>query len=97
MEVFRRNDRNQWVLSEYDLEERLLLESIGVEIAISDLYRQVQFEPNNLIWYCSKYVGWVEEWNTTILTSKLWMLDFLFQRRYANAIALPNLQLTPKI
>jgi Uma2 family endonuclease len=47
VEVFRRNDRSQWVLSEYDLEERLLLESIGVEIAIADLYRQVQFEDNN--------------------------------------------------
>jgi Uma2 family endonuclease len=44
VEVFRRNDLNQWVLSEYDLDDRLLLESIEVEIAISDLYRQVQFE-----------------------------------------------------
>jgi Uma2 family endonuclease len=49
VEVFRRNDNNQWVLSEYDLDDRLLLESINVEIAISDLYRQVQFEPSNLI------------------------------------------------
>jgi Uma2 family endonuclease len=48
VEVFRRNESNQWVLSEYDLDDRLLLESIGVEIAISDLYRQVQFETNNL-------------------------------------------------
>jgi Uma2 family endonuclease len=48
VEVFRRNDKNQWVLSEYDREDRLLLESIGVEIAIADLYRQVQFEDNNL-------------------------------------------------
>jgi Uma2 family endonuclease len=48
VEVFRRNDRNQWVLSEYDLDDRLLLESIGVEIAIADLYRQVQFETSNL-------------------------------------------------
>ena len=48
MEVFRRNALNQWVLSEYDLEDRLLLESIGAEIAIADLYRQVQFESNNL-------------------------------------------------
>jgi Uma2 family endonuclease len=48
VEVFRRNDRNQWVLSEYDREDRLLLESIGIEIAIADLYRQVQFEANNL-------------------------------------------------
>jgi Uma2 family endonuclease len=49
VEVFRRNERNQWVLSEYDLEDRLLLESIGVEVAIADLYRQVQFEGDNLI------------------------------------------------
>jgi Uma2 family endonuclease len=49
VEVFRRNDNNQWVLSEYDLDDRLLLESIEVEIAISDLYRQVQFEADNLI------------------------------------------------
>jgi Uma2 family endonuclease len=48
VEVFRRNDRNQWVLSEYDLDDRLLLESIEVEIAIADLYRQVQFETINL-------------------------------------------------
>jgi Uma2 family endonuclease len=47
VEVFRRNENNQWVLSEYDLDDRLLLESIGVEIAIADLYRQVQFETND--------------------------------------------------
>ncbi len=49
MEVFRRNENNQWVLSEYDVDDRLLLESIGVEMAISDLYRQVQFEPDNSV------------------------------------------------
>lgn len=48
VEVFRRNDNRQWVLSEYTLADRLLLESIGVEIAISDLYRQVQFESDDL-------------------------------------------------
>jgi Uma2 family endonuclease len=48
VEVFRRNDKGQWVLSEYDLEDSLLLESIGVEIAISELYRQVQFEAEDL-------------------------------------------------
>ena len=48
VEVFRRNEHNQWVLSEYDLDDRLLLESIDVEIEISDLYRQVQFESSNL-------------------------------------------------
>ncbi len=30
------------------LPDRLLLESIGVEIAIADLYRQVQFDTSNL-------------------------------------------------
>ncbi len=48
VEVFRRNEHNQWVLSEYDLDDYLLLESIGVEITIADLYRQVQFETTNL-------------------------------------------------
>jgi Uma2 family endonuclease len=45
VEVFRRNDKGQWVLSEYNLEDKLQLESIDVEIAIVDLYRQVQFDP----------------------------------------------------
>jgi Uma2 family endonuclease len=49
VEVFRRNDRGQWVLSEYELADSLLLESIGVEITISELYRQVQFETNDLV------------------------------------------------
>jgi Uma2 family endonuclease len=44
VEVFRRNDRGQWVLSEYSLEDSLHLESIDVNIAIADLYRQVEFE-----------------------------------------------------
>jgi Uma2 family endonuclease len=44
VEVFRRNDKGQWVLSEYNLEDKLHLESIDVEIAIADLYRQVKFE-----------------------------------------------------
>jgi Uma2 family endonuclease len=44
VEVFRRNDKGQWVLSEYNIEDRLILESLGVEIAIVDLYRQVKFE-----------------------------------------------------
>ena len=48
VEVFRRNDRGQWVLSEYNLEDRLLLESINIEITISELYRQVQFEVDDL-------------------------------------------------
>ncbi|MBE9164120.1 MULTISPECIES: Uma2 family endonuclease [Microcoleaceae] len=43
VELFRRNQQSQWVLSEYGLGDSLLLESVGVEIAIADLYRQVQF------------------------------------------------------
>ncbi len=48
VEMFRRNEQGQWVLSEYALGDRLYLESVGVELAISDLYRQVQFEKTNL-------------------------------------------------
>ncbi len=44
VEVFRRNEQGKWVLSEYSLSEKLRLESVGVEIAVIDLYRQVQFE-----------------------------------------------------
>lgn len=44
VEVFRRNEQGKWVLSEYNLGDRLLLESVNVEIAIADIYRQVQFE-----------------------------------------------------
>ena len=43
VEMFRRNQQGQWVLSEYALGDSLLLESVGVEIAIADLYRQIQF------------------------------------------------------
>ena len=44
VEVFRRNEQGKWVLSEYNSGEILRLESVDVEIAITDLYRQVQFE-----------------------------------------------------
>ncbi|WP_375473101.1 Uma2 family endonuclease [uncultured Nostoc sp.] len=44
VEVFRRNEQGKWVLSEYNLDEILRLESVDVEIAIAHLYRQVQFE-----------------------------------------------------
>ena len=43
VEVFRRNQQGQWVLSEYGLGDSLLLESVNVEIAIANLYRQIQF------------------------------------------------------
>ncbi|MEA5502342.1 Uma2 family endonuclease [Halotia wernerae UHCC 0503] len=42
VEVFRRNEQGKWVLWEYNLGDILLLESVNVEIAIADLYRQVQ-------------------------------------------------------
>ncbi|MDB9375957.1 Uma2 family endonuclease [Nodularia sphaerocarpa] len=44
VEVFRRNEQGKWVLSEYNLNDRLRLESVNVEIAIAHLYRQVQLE-----------------------------------------------------
>ncbi|AFY50079.1 hypothetical protein Nos7524_4320 [Nostoc sp. PCC 7524] len=44
VEVFRRNEQGKWELWEYNLGEMLRLESVNVEIAIADLYRQVQFE-----------------------------------------------------
>jgi Uma2 family endonuclease len=47
VEVFRRHQEGQWVFSDYSLSDSLLLVSVDVEIAIADLYRQVQFEANN--------------------------------------------------
>ena len=43
VEMFRRDRQGQWVLSEYGLGDSLQLESVNLEIAIADLYRQVQF------------------------------------------------------
>ncbi|UNU23729.1 Uma2 family endonuclease [Microcoleus vaginatus] len=43
VEIFRRNQQGQWVLSEYGWGDSLQLESVNLEIAIADLYRQVQF------------------------------------------------------
>jgi len=44
VEVFRHNEHGKWVLSDYSLGDTLLLETVNVEIAIADLYKQVQFE-----------------------------------------------------
>jgi Uma2 family endonuclease len=44
VEVFWRNEQDQWVLSEYAVDDRLQLKSVDVEMAIADLYRQVKFE-----------------------------------------------------
>ncbi len=45
VEVFQRSEQGQWVFFEYGLSDRLFLRSINVELAVSDLYRQIQFEP----------------------------------------------------
>ncbi|TYQ24121.1 Uma2 family endonuclease [Pseudanabaena sp. UWO311] len=47
VEVFQRNDQRQWVFFEYGLSDHLFLKSVNLEIAISDLYRQIQFEQKN--------------------------------------------------
>jgi Uma2 family endonuclease len=47
VEVFQRNDQGQWVFFEYGISDRLFLKSVNVELAISDLYRQIQFDPNS--------------------------------------------------
>jgi Uma2 family endonuclease len=46
VEVFQRNELRQWVFFEYGLSDRLFLKSVNVEIAVSDLYRQIQFDLN---------------------------------------------------
>jgi Uma2 family endonuclease len=45
VEVFQRNEQGQWVFFEYGLSDRLFLKSVNVEVSVSDLYRQIQFEP----------------------------------------------------
>jgi hypothetical protein len=51
VEVFRRKEQGKWMLSEYNLDEILRLESVDIEIAMSTtgyayahLYHEVQFE-----------------------------------------------------
>ena len=44
VEVFQRDHGGQWLFSEYGLGDRLFLKSVNVEITISDLYQQVDFE-----------------------------------------------------
>lgn len=44
VEVFQRNEQRQWVFFEYGLSDRLFLKSVNVEIAVSDLYRQIEFD-----------------------------------------------------
>ena len=44
VEIFQRDRNGIWLFSEYGLSDRLFLKSINVEIAVSDLYRQIQFD-----------------------------------------------------
>ncbi len=45
IEVFHKNDENKWVLSDaYGLNESILLESIGVELKLEDVFDKVDFE-----------------------------------------------------
>ena len=48
VEVYQRSDRGQWIYSTYGLNDRFLLDSVGVEVAVADLYHQVKFEPNEI-------------------------------------------------
>ena len=44
VEVFQRNQDGKWLFSEYGMSDRIFLKSVNVEITVSDLYRQVQFD-----------------------------------------------------
>ena len=44
VEVFQRNQDGKWLFSEYGIGDRIFLKSVNVEITVSDLYRQVQFD-----------------------------------------------------
>jgi len=44
VEIFQRDRNGIWLFSEYGLSDRLFLKSINVEIVVSDLYRQIQFD-----------------------------------------------------
>ena len=44
VEVYQRSNRGQWIYSSYGMDDRFLLDSVGVEIAVADLYHQVTFE-----------------------------------------------------
>ena len=45
VERYERKSANQWLFTEYNsLEEAFVLSSVGVEIAITDIYESVKFE-----------------------------------------------------
>ena len=43
LEIFQRSQDGKWLFSEYGLGDRLLLNSLSLEILVDDLYKQVQF------------------------------------------------------
>ena len=45
VEVFRRNDTGQWVLSTYEAGDRVSLESVDISFDVAELYEDVEFEP----------------------------------------------------
>ena len=44
VEVFQRNQDEKWLFTEYGISDRIFLKSVNVEMTVSDLYRQVQFD-----------------------------------------------------
>ncbi len=48
VEVYQRGNAGKWIYSAYGMDDRILLESVNVEVAVADLYRQVKFEPEEV-------------------------------------------------
>jgi Uma2 family endonuclease len=47
IEQFSKNNQGQWMLTEYETEEKTLsLESLNLQLNITDIYEQVKFENN---------------------------------------------------
>lgn len=45
VEVFRRNDSGQWVLSTYEAGDSVNLQSVDISFDVTELYEDVEFEP----------------------------------------------------
>jgi hypothetical protein len=43
IEVFERNDRGQWVLSDYGLDDAINLGAIDLTLSVKTIYRQIAF------------------------------------------------------
>jgi Uma2 family endonuclease len=49
VEHYFKTDKRRWILTEYkDLDEKVSLQSLGCEIAIADLYEDINFEEESL-------------------------------------------------